>query len=117
MSGITGAARPAAPARPVSPIAVMSNAATVDYVRTWSIVAAACAAGVCGATGSTGFALYAAQHLIVTLALLRLMKWKPAEYVPDASLISFSLTGLADLPNVLTYILFWTVLFAVVHIY
>lgn len=120
MSGLAAAPAPSAPKlqqQPANPIAVMSNMATADYVRTWSIVASASAAGICGATGSTGFALYAAQHVVVALALLRLMKWRPSEFVPGASVLGFAMTGLADLPNVLTYVFFWTVLFAVVHIY
>ena len=103
--------------KPVSPVAVMSNTASADYVRTWSIVAAACAAGIIGVTGSAGFGIYAAQHVIVALALLQQMKWRPSEHFPAATVGSFVLTGLADMPNVLTFILFWTLAFAVVHIY
>ena len=111
------AAAAAARAKPVSPLAVFANMESTNFVRTWAIVVSACAAGITGVTGGAGFALYAVQHALVVAALLWSMRWRPADYLPGMTTLSFVTTGLADLSNALTFVLFWTVAFALVHIY
>ena len=100
-----------------SPLAVAANAAKADYVRTWSVAAAGCAAGILGLTGTSGFALYAAQHVVAVLVLLRAMRWRPADYFPGTTTLGFAATGLVDLPALLTFIFFWLIAYALVHVY
>jgi hypothetical protein len=106
---------PAAPAP--SPLAVMANLEAANHVRTWATIAFACAAGIAGLTGGAGFALYLLQHVVVAAALLQRSGWAPGRYFPGASVLGFAATGLGDLSNILTFILFWTLSFALVHIF
>ena len=96
-------------------MAVFRNTESANYVRTWAVVVVATAVGILGLTGLTGIGVYLLQHVLVGVALLQAMGWRPQAYFMNASAASFLAGGLAD--NILLYVLFWTLGFALVHIY
>jgi ER membrane protein complex subunit 6 len=110
------AALPDAPAgKTLNPLAASRNLQAAAYVRTLLAVVVGCAAGILGLTGTAGFVAYGVQHVLGSLLLLALARWRPADYFPGASVAGTLLGGIGD--NVLAFVLFWTLLFALVHIY
>ena len=94
-----------------------ANAASFGYVRSWSAIAGGVACGVLGLTGAAGLAFYVALHVFTSLVLLRKIKFDLPEYVSgkDTSVLSFVFAGVGD--QALSFILFWTLAFAVFHVY
>ena len=105
----------AAPPRAINAIAAARNAHAAAFVRTLLAVVIGAACGVLGVTGALGFAAYIAQHLLVGAVLLQVARWRPAEYFPSATLTGFVAGSLGD--NVIAFLLFWTIAYALVHIY
>ena len=96
--------------------AVGSNMAGMHYVRSWMAIVGGAACGVLGLTGLAGLGFYVALHVLTSLALLRAMRFDVAEYVPGGvSPASFAVAGMGD--QALSFILFWTLAFALVHMY
>ena len=104
-----------AAAKTAAPMAVFRNMESSAYVRTWAVVVAAAAVGILGLTGLSGIFVYVLQHLVVGAAILLWMQWRPQSYFLNSSVPSFLTGGLAD--NILLYILFWTLSYALVHVY
>jgi hypothetical protein len=102
-------------ARFVSPAAVMRNSESLAWIRTLMTIVGASATGVLGLTGTAGFLAYAVLHVVVSLAVLAAMGFRPADYVAGSSPASFLLAGLSD--NLVSFILFWTLGYGLVHIY
>lgn len=104
-----------APPKPINPIAASRNMQAAAFIRTLLAVVVGCAVGIIGLTGTAGFVVYVAQHLIASAVVLQMAKWKPAEYFPQASILGTVLGSIGD--NVLAFILFWTLAYALIHIY
>ena len=72
------------------------------------------ATGIAGATSLKGLACFVAAHVFVSLALLLRMKGDSERYT-DMGLVPFVLGGAGG--YALSFVLFWTLAYALVHIY
>lgn len=93
----------------------MKNREALNWVRTLVFLLGAGAVGILGITGATGFAVYGVLHILVSIALLVRMNFKPHLYTDAASPLSFLAANVFD--NLVSFILFWTLAYALVHIY
>ena len=100
---------------PVNPATAMRNLQAAAIARTLLAVLAGVAVGVLGVTGSAGWAVYALQHAAASLLLLQLARWRPADVWPQSS--AFDVVVGAASEQALSYVLFWTISFALAHIY
>lgn len=107
---------PAAGGKPINQLAAARNIQLAAVVRTLLAVVTGSAVGILGLKGGPGFAVYAAQHLLVSAALLQRAKWRPADVFPGEPSVAGTVAGTA-LEQVLTYVLCWTLAYALVHIY
>lgn len=107
---------PALATKPMNPVAAARNMQAAAIVKTLVAVVSGAAVGILGLKGTSGFVVYAAQHIAVSLVLLHNAKWKPSEYFPGSPSASGFVAGSA-LDQVLTYVLMWTLSYALVHIY
>ncbi|XP_074048589.1 ER membrane protein complex subunit 6 [Macrotis lagotis] len=117
---MAAAAPPAPPAGPrregppfVSEAAVRGNAALLDYCRTSVSALSGATAGILGLGGLGGFAFYllASALLSLLLALKAGRRW--GKYFKSRRPL---LTG-GLLGGLFTYVLFWTFLYGMVHVY
>lgn len=115
--GSAADAAAAAAARPINPLAAARNLQAAAFVRTLVAVVVGAACGILGLTGAAGFAAYAVQHAVVAAVLLRAVAWRPAEYFhgQSPSVAGGVLAGAGD--NVLSFLLLWTLAYALVHVY
>ena len=96
--------------------AMGQNAVGLGYVRSVMGIATGAACGVLELTGLYGFAFYLLMHVLTQLALLNKMGFDVAEYLPgESSPLRFVASGVGE--QLLSFIMFWTFSFAVVHIY
>ena len=96
--------------------ALQSNSMGISYVRALMAIITGIAAGILGLTGSKGFLLYIAVHLLTSLALLTKMRFNVQEYLtPGLSPLWFAIDGLSG--QGLSFVMFWTLSFAMVHIF
>ncbi len=100
---------------PVNPGTAMRNLQGAAIARTLAAVLAGIAVGVLGITGSLGWGVYSLQHAVASLALLQLARWRPADVWPQSSV--FDVVVGAATEQALSFVLFWTLAFALVHIY
>ncbi|KAJ0170936.1 hypothetical protein K1T71_013708 [Dendrolimus kikuchii] len=96
-----------------SEAALRNNAAVVEYCRTSMAALSGSTAGVLGLTGLYGFAFYVIA--VVVLWLMFMMKagsnWHKY-YVSRQSLLTNGFLG-----ALFTYVLFWTFIYGMVHVY
>ena len=96
--------------------ALQSNSSGINYVRALMAIVAGVAAGILGLTGSKGFLLYFAVHLLVSVALMIKMNFNVQEYLtPGLSPFWFAVDGIGG--QGLSFVMFWTLSFAIVHIF
>jgi len=93
---------------------VVHNTQTLAFTRTSVSILAGCLAGVLGLTGSLGFAFYLLSVLLSTLAWLHRLHFDASPYFAS-SWRALALDGLSS--GLMSYVLFWTLLYDVVHIY
>jgi hypothetical protein len=92
------------------------SAQAINYVRTIMTIAGGFAAGILGLTGSRGLAFYVALYLATSVLLVQRMPGgKVAHYVPKTSFASFLHGGMVN--EALSFVLYWTFMYALVHIY
>ncbi|KRZ71784.1 ER membrane protein complex subunit 6, partial [Trichinella papuae] len=93
--------------------AVRNNFSVLEYSRTCQAAASGVAAGILGLTGLAGFVFY----FLCALAQSCVWYWKTdcrwKDYFPNFSTIL--LHGLFG--GLFTYVLFWTFLYGIVHVY
>ena len=77
-------------------------------------IVAGCVAGIAGLTGFIGFLLFGIISLLTSLGLLVKMQFKLREYSTQ-KMPSFLMQGISG--HGLSYVLFWTLAYALVHIY
>lgn len=100
--------------RLLSAEAMARNANTERYIRSFMSIVSGCAVGVLGLTGLQGFAAFALLHLVVTVALLAKMGFQLPRF-STASLPAFAFgSAFGELTS---FVMFWTLLFALVHLY
>ncbi|XP_001601128.1 ER membrane protein complex subunit 6 [Nasonia vitripennis] len=96
-----------------SEVAVRNNAAVVEYCRISMAALSGGTAGLLGLTGLYGFGFYI--FAVISLWAMLLMKaggqWKKY-FVSRRSLLTNGFFG-----GLFTYVLFWTFLYGMVHVY
>eukprot|EP00941_MAST-03F_sp_MAST-3F-sp1_P000304 g304.t1 len=88
---------------------MMSNAKIVDFVRKIFGIVAGMLAGVLGLTGFQGFLVYGALYALVSVVMLARMGFDVQSYFMTTPL-AFTFSGIGS--QVLTFILFWSLTFA-----
>ena len=100
----------------LNPEALQANMMGINFVRSLMAIVAGIASGVAGLTGTRGFLLYITLHLLTSLALMMKMKFNVSEYLMHGlSPFWFAIDGLTG--QALSFVMFWTLSFAMVHIF
>ncbi|KAI9228212.1 MAG: transmembrane protein 93 [Piptocephalis tieghemiana] len=91
-----------------------SNSQTLDRTRSFFSFASGAAAGILGLRSANGFYFFALTYLLHTTGLHLLhAKGKPSLYFRSSK--DLLLEGLPS--ALLSYVLFWTLLYGIVHVY
>ncbi|XP_050428018.1 ER membrane protein complex subunit 6 isoform X3 [Adelges cooleyi] len=93
--------------------ALRNNASIVEYCRTSMSALSGCTAGILGLTGLSGFVFY----ILSVLALWGLLLYKAGNFWQKYFLTRHSLLTGGFLSGLFTYVLFWTFLYGMVHVY
>ena len=94
--------------------AMAHNLNAVDGCRSYLTLFGAVGAGVVGATGLRGLLFFVGTYVLGSAALLTRMRCNPTDYTSE-SLTKFVITGAPG--YALSFVLFWTLAYALVHIY
>jgi hypothetical protein len=94
--------------------AMMHNNKTIDLIRTFLTIVGGCCAGILGCTGYNGAVLYVCLYLFMQLFFLVLMGFDSAKYT-TVTPVKFLFMGIEGYG--LSYILFWTLTYALIYIY
>ena len=98
-----------------SEAAVRYNASVVDYCRTSTAAIAGATAGVLGLTGLYGFAFFFVYSLILSVMLAAKAGSDWNKYFTSRRQIWFD--GMIGIGGLFTYVLLWTFLYGMVHVY
>mmetsp|Transcript_24686 Transcript_24686/g.74100 ORF Transcript_24686/g.74100 Transcript_24686/m.74100 type:complete len:113 (-) Transcript_24686:34-372(-) len=93
---------------------MMWNHSAIDGVRSYLIIFAAVATGIVGATSLQGLACFVGAYVAISLALLLRMRGDSERYM-DLGVAHMVLGGAGG--YALSFVLFWTLAYALVHIY
>ncbi|GCC17326.1 hypothetical protein chiPu_0020533 [Chiloscyllium punctatum] len=97
----------------ISELAVRGNAAILDYCRTSVSALSGATAGILGLTALTGFIFYfVASFLLSVLLIVKAGRRWSKYFKSRRPLFTGGLVG-----GLFTYILFWTFLYGMVHVY
>ena len=94
--------------------AMAHNLNAVDGCRSYLTLFGAVGAGVVGATGLRGLLFFVGTYVLGSIALLTRMRCNPTDYTSE-SLTKFVIAGAPG--YALSFVLFWTLAYALVHIY
>ncbi|XP_055380363.1 ER membrane protein complex subunit 6 [Condylostylus longicornis] len=96
-----------------SEYAIRNNASAVDYCKTSLCALSGCCAGILGLTGIIGFLFYILSALgLWGLILLKSGSTWQKYFVSRRNLLTNGFLG-----GLCTYVLFWTFLYGMVHVY
>jgi len=96
-----------------SEVSLRQNAGVLEYCRTSTSALAGATAGIMGLTGLWGFVFYFIASLVLSIFLLLKAGSKWNQYfISRKALFSNGLFG-----GLFTYVLFWTFLYGMVHVY
>ena len=101
------------PAVVYSEAMIRSNAAVIDYIRTSFSTVSGATAGTLGLTGIKGFVFY----FIMSMALSVMLYFKAGTNWNNYFLSKRSVWTDGVLSGLFTYVLFWTFLYGLVHVY
>lgn len=93
---------------------LMKNNQQLDKFQTVIYIVGGIISGILGLTGLEGLALYVVLAIVTSVALLLKMKFQTSKFT-DASLIGLATNGLTN--YAMSFVLFWTFAYALVHIY
>ncbi|XP_049534757.1 ER membrane protein complex subunit 6 [Anopheles darlingi] len=96
-----------------SDAAIRNNASAVEYCRTSMAALSGSTAGVLGLTGILGFLFY----LLAVLCLWQMLLLKSGSNWQKYFISRKSLLTHGFLSGLCTYVLFWTFLYGMVHVY
>ncbi|XP_067866882.1 ER membrane protein complex subunit 6 [Heterodontus francisci] len=97
----------------ISELAVRGNAAILDYCRTSVSALSGATAGILGLTALTGFVFYFVASFLLSVLLIVKAGHRWSKYFKSRRpLFTGGLVG-----GLFTYILFWTFLYGMVHVY
>ena len=91
------------------------NEKVVEYVHTSMCVFAGCIAGITGMKGIQGFAFLTAVYVFTAVALWVVKLGMNVSVYFNTSVVSFLVAGVMS--QALSFILFWTLSYGLVHIY
>jgi phosphatidylglycerophosphatase A len=91
------------------------NVRTIDYCRSFFSAVSGSAAGILGLTNTVGFVFYAVTSLIFSLLLYTVKAHGNADKYFRQGAKEVVWDGV--LGGMLSYVLFWTLLYGIVHIY
>eukprot|EP00695_Tsukubamonas_globosa_P000885 TRINITY_DN1825_c0_g1_i1.p2 TRINITY_DN1825_c0_g1~~TRINITY_DN1825_c0_g1_i1.p2 ORF type:complete len:106 (-),score=6.16 TRINITY_DN1825_c0_g1_i1:172-489(-) len=89
------------------------NEKILSNCRTFASILGGCVTGVLGLTGLLGFVLYFVCSILLSLGLLVKSKFSTKRYFRTSSSIWTSGVG----SGLMTYILFWTLMYDIVYIF
>ncbi|TDH70151.1 hypothetical protein CCR75_001635 [Bremia lactucae] len=92
-----------------------NNEKAVEYIHTSMCVIAGCMAGIMGMTGLQGFAFLAAIYVATAISIWVIKLGMDVKVYFNTSVMSFIVGGV--LSQALSFILFWTLSYGLVHIY
>lgn len=99
----------------LNPVVVMNNMKEVSNIRAYMIIILGCIVGILGISGYIGFVYYIITNILLSIIIIQFkFHSKLSNYLP-ISIGSFIINGLSD--AFLSYILFWTLLYGLVHLY
>ena len=93
---------------------LMSNSGKIGKYRTVLSIVAGILCGIFGLTSLSGLLFFLAASLLADFSILLKINFKSHEYL-NVSMIQFLIDGITF--TAMTYILFWTLSFALVYIY
>lgn len=94
---------------------MMRNHKNVEFVHTIMAIFTGAAAGILGVTGLYGFLMFLCIHAAVSVVILvTKMGGRVSNYLPKST-FGFVIGGAGD--HLLSFLLFWTLGYALVHIY
>jgi hypothetical protein len=93
---------------------LMKNNQQIDKFQTVLYISGGIISGVLGLTGLKGLFLYIALAVVISIALLVRSKFALGKYT-EASLLGLASNGLSN--YAMSFVLFWTLAYALVHIY
>lgn len=94
--------------------AMMGNGNQISRTRVLMCIVSGIICGILGLTSLHGLLFFIASSITTDLAIITKMKFNLKEYT-NASFIQFFLDGFSS--TAMSFILFWTLAFAVVYIY
>lgn len=97
----------------ISEVAVRGNAAVLDYCRTSVSALSGATAGILGLTGLYGFIFYFLSAFLLSLLLILKAGRRWSKFFKSRRLLFTG--GLVG--GLFTYVLFWTFLYGMVHVY
>jgi hypothetical protein len=89
------------------------NARILNYCRVFVAIVSGCAAGILGLTGLAGFVAFFATTLLLSVGLYLKVSCEPKPFFKKPNDIWSE--GISQ--SLLSYILFWTLFYDIVHIY
>lgn len=95
--------------------AIRQNASMVDYCRTSTAAVAGATAGILGLTGLYGFAFFFVYSFILSILLAFKAGSNWTNYFTSRRQIWFD--GMIGIGGLFTYVLLWTFLYGMVHVY
>jgi hypothetical protein len=93
---------------------LMKNNQQIDKFQTVLYISGGIISGVLGLTGLKGLFLYIALAVVISIALLVRSKFSLGKYT-ESSLLGLASNGLSN--YAMSFVLFWTLAYALVHIY
>eukprot|EP00123_Amoebidium_parasiticum_P019431 comp25344_c0_seq1/m.46989 comp25344_c0_seq1/g.46989 ORF comp25344_c0_seq1/g.46989 comp25344_c0_seq1/m.46989 type:complete len:111 (-) comp25344_c0_seq1:683-1015(-) len=97
----------------INHVALKHNLQAVDYCRIMVSAVGGCVAGILGLTNLEGFIFYFGASGAMTVLLTNKTANKQFDYFQGTSQVA--LDGIAG--NLLSYVLFWTFIYGLVHVY
>ena len=94
---------------------IQSNNMSIQWVRSFMSVTSGVMMGILGMTGLQGFLGWVLLHMVVSLCILVKASFALGDYVPGAKLPNFLIDGLMG--QLMTFLLFWTMFYGLVHVY
>ena len=91
------------------------NEQVVEFCHTAMCVVSGCIAGIMGLTGLSGFALMLVLYLVTAVAVLSVKLKNDVGTYFNSGVFSFIFGGVSS--HLLSFILFWTLSYGLIHIY
>lgn len=99
----------------LNPAAFMNNMKEVSNIRAYMTIILSCIIGIMGVSGYIGFVYYIITNILLSIIIIQFkFHSKLGNYIP-MTFVSFIISGISD--TFLSFVLFWTLLYGLVHLY